>query len=152
LSADQQAGIAAIARFLLTEPGGKCGVGQSVTTRPATGVVASPGSSFSAAGRGATNALNEGFSDKEMPRMLYVPWFRRKDYKHIRSIMDDADQFPETFDEWEKTAKRRLASAAAAGVSIQPVMLDRGEFLAYCKAKNLSARGDHEPNIGGPLH
>jgi hypothetical protein len=83
-------------------------------------------------------------ADSQMP---YVPWYRRKDYKHIRSIMDDVDQFPETFDEWEKTAKRRLASAAAAGVSIQPVMLDAGEFLAYCKAKNLSARGDHERNM-----
>ena len=28
--------------------------------------------------------------------MPHVPWYRRKDYKHIRSIMDDADQFPET--------------------------------------------------------
>jgi hypothetical protein len=79
--------------------------------------------------------------------MPHVPWFRRKDYKHIRSIMDDADEFPETFDEWEKAAKRRLASAAAAGVSIQPVMLDPGEFLAYCKAKNLSAHGDRERNM-----
>jgi hypothetical protein len=32
-------------------------------------------------------------------------------------------------------------------VSIQPVMLDPGEFLAYCKAKNLSARGDRERNM-----
>ena len=79
--------------------------------------------------------------------MPHVPWYRRKDYKHIRSIMDDADQFPETFDEWEKTAKRRLASAAAAGVTIQPVILDPGEFLAYCKAKNFSARGDRERNM-----
>jgi hypothetical protein len=50
--------------------------------------------------------------------------------------MDDGDEFPKTFDEWERTAKRRLVSAAAAGVTIEPVILDRGEFLAYCKAKN----------------
>jgi hypothetical protein len=79
--------------------------------------------------------------------MPYVPWFRRKDYKHIRSIMDDAEQFPETFDEWEKIAKRRLASAAAAGVTIEPVILDPAEFLAYCKAKNFSERGDRERNM-----
>src|ERR1700746_3679916 len=80
-------------------------------------------------------------------QMPYVPWFRRKDYKHIRSIMDDADQFPETFDEWEKIANRRLASAAAAGVTIAPGLLDPAEFLAYCKAKNFSERGDRERNM-----
>jgi hypothetical protein len=37
LSADQQAGIAAIVRFLLTEPGDKCGVGQLAMAGRAAG-------------------------------------------------------------------------------------------------------------------
>jgi hypothetical protein len=81
--------------------------------------------------------------------------------------MDDGSKFPKTFDEWERKAKpsqakpsqakpsqakpsqakRQLASAAAAGVPIQPVILDPGEFLTYCKAKNFSARGDRERNV-----
>jgi hypothetical protein len=52
-----------------------------------------------------------------------------------------------TFEEWERTAKRRLESAVAAGVTIEPVILDPGEFLAYCKAKNFSERGDRERNM-----
>jgi hypothetical protein len=43
--------------------------------------------------------------------------------------------------------RRRLASAAAAGVTIEPVILDPGEFLVYCKAKNFSERGDRERNM-----
>jgi dihydropteroate synthase len=78
--------------------------------------------------------------------MPHVPWYRRKDYRRIRSIMDDGDK-SKTFDEWERTAKRRLASAAAAGVTIEPVILDPGEFLVYCKAKNFSERGDRERNM-----
>ena len=79
--------------------------------------------------------------------MPHVAWYRRKDYKHIRSIMDDGSKFPKTFDEWERKAKRQLASAAAAGVPIQPVILDPSEFLTYYKAKNFSARGDRERNM-----
>ena len=79
--------------------------------------------------------------------MPHVAWYRRKDYKHIRSIMDDGSKFPKTFDEWERKANRRLASAAAAGVPIQPVILDPSEFLTYYKAKNFSARGDRERNM-----
>ena len=60
---------------------------------------------------------------------------------------DDGNKFPKTFDEWERKAKRRLASAAAAGVPIQRVILDPVEFLTYCKAKNFSARGDRERNM-----
>src|SRR5262249_3778823 len=60
-------------------------------------------------------------------QMPYVPWFRRKDYKHIRSIMDDADEFPETFDEWETTAKRRLATPASAAFSFGALKVAR-----YC--------------------
>jgi len=77
--------------------------------------------------RHARGFLSAPLRDKHAQCPIF--WYRRKDYKRIRSIMDDADQFPETFDEWEKTAERRLA--AEAGVSIQPVMLDPGEFLAY---------------------
>ena len=81
--------------------------------------------------------------------MPHVAWYRRKDYKHIRSIMDDGSKFPKTFDEWERKAKpsASLPAAAAAGVPIQPVILDPGEFLTYCKAKNFSARGDRERNV-----
>src|SRR5262249_8658457 len=56
--AEQQAGNAAIARFLLTEPGGKCGVDQSVTTRARQDrVVASPDPT---AGRGASGHSGAG--------------------------------------------------------------------------------------------
>jgi hypothetical protein len=109
-------------------------------------VVPSPGPSIRQRRVGTFRYEMPPFS-RGISQMPHVPWYRRKDYKHIRSIMDDADQFPETFDEWEKTAKRRLASAAAAGVTIQPVTIDPAEFLAYCKSQNFSARGDRERNM-----
>jgi hypothetical protein len=73
-----------------------------------------------------------------------APWFRREDYKRIRKIMDDGQRFPPTFEEWERTAKSRLASAAAAGISIEPVILDPDEFLAFCKRENHAGRGSRE--------
>jgi transcriptional antiterminator RfaH len=82
-----------------------------------------------------TRPFSRGFA------MLHVPWYRRKDYRRIPIIMDDGDKFPKTFDEWERTAKRRLASAAAAGVTIEPVILDPGEFWPTTVRRRISQSG-----------
>jgi hypothetical protein len=76
-----------------------------------------------------------------------APWYRREDYKRIRSIMDDGSKLPRTFDEWEKVAKAQLASAAKQGVIIKPVILDPDEFFAYCKDEKLSQRGSRERSM-----
>jgi hypothetical protein len=71
-------------------------------------------------------------------------WFRREDYERIRAIMDDGDKPPPAFDDWEMKAKEQLSQAAAAGVTIKPVIVDPDKFLAYCEARNLSKRGRRE--------
>jgi hypothetical protein len=58
--------------------------------------------------------------------------------------MDDGARLPRTFDEWERTAKSQVASAAANGITIEPVILDPEEFLAFCKAENFRKRGSAE--------
>jgi hypothetical protein len=73
-----------------------------------------------------------------------APWYRREDYERIRKIMDDGAKLPRTFDEWEQTAKSQLASAAAAGVVIKPVILEPEQFLAFCKREKHARRGHRE--------
>ena len=66
-----------------------------------------------------------------------APWYRRDDYQRIIEVMDDGHEFPATFDEWEKRAKSQMARAAAMGFTLETVVLDPEEFVAFCKAKNL---------------
>src|SRR6266699_5623197 len=53
--------------------------------------------------------------------MTYVAtWYRREDYDLIVAIMDDGDEFPGTFEEWEQTALLAIAHSpflAQAGAS-----------------------------------
>jgi len=58
--------------------------------------------------------------------------------------MDDGARLPATFDEWEETAKRHVASAAANGIEIQPIIVDPEEFLAFCKVEDFEGRGGAE--------
>ena len=56
--------------------------------------------------------------------MPHVAWYRRKDYKHIRSIMDDGSKFPKTFDEWERKAK----PSASLPARLRPAFLSNRSF------------------------
>ena len=76
-----------------------------------------------------------------------APWYRPEDYARVREIMDDGDRMPRTFDEWERIAKDQLATAAAKGIEIKPVILEPEKFLAYCKGQNFYGRGSKERSM-----
>jgi hypothetical protein len=76
-----------------------------------------------------------------------APWYRREDYDRVREIMDDGDRLPPTFDEWERVANDQLATAAANGIEIKPVIVEPEKFLAYCKGQNFHGRGSKERSM-----
>jgi hypothetical protein len=67
----------------------------------------------------------------------FAPWYRREDYERIRQIMDDGDEFPPTFDEWEVNAKRGIERAASMDFILKPITFDPDEFLTFCDAKKI---------------
>ncbi len=56
--------------------------------------------------------------------------------------MDDGEQFPRTFNEWEKLMKRQMAEANALGFDLIPVTLDPEQFVAFCRDKGLPVGGE----------
>ena len=46
-------------------------------------------------------------------------WYRREDYDRILAIMDDAEEFPSSFEEWEDTAWRQIDGIRSRGAVIQ---------------------------------
>jgi hypothetical protein len=77
----------------------------------------------------------------------FAAWYRREDYDRVRSLMDDGNKLPATFEEWEKTAKSQVAAAAAQGVIIEPVILDPDKFVQFCKDENHTGRGNRERGL-----
>jgi hypothetical protein len=76
----------------------------------------------------------------------------RKDYKRFRAVMNDRDDIPRTFNEWERNIKRHLTEASAAGIVLEPVSFDADNFLAFCRDNNLPpggrARAEFAATIG----
>jgi hypothetical protein len=68
-----------------------------------------------------------------MPNAYFpAPWYRREDYERIRGMMDDIDNFPETFDEWNDLAESQLADFVAQGMPVEKVIVDPDRFAAFC--------------------
>jgi hypothetical protein len=62
-----------------------------------------------------------------------VSWYRREDYERIRRMMNDANNFPETFDEWLYLAEKQFAQAVARGFVLEKVIIDPDRFDAFCR-------------------
>ena len=74
--------------------------------------------------------------------MTYLAtWYRREDYELIVTIMDDGDEFPRTFEEWEQTALHQMVSMRNRGADIKQVIIDPDKFVLFCKKKGLSKDG-----------
>jgi hypothetical protein len=67
----------------------------------------------------------------------FASWYRREDYQRIRQIMDDGDEFPVSFDQWEINAQRGIARSAALGVTLETVIFDPDEFIAFCDSEKI---------------
>ena len=64
--------------------------------------------------------------------MHFTPWYRREDYALIREIMEDGEDLPLAFDEWEKNAECELAAAKREGTITIPVFIYPDEFFSFC--------------------
>jgi hypothetical protein len=56
--------------------------------------------------------------------------------------MDDAEEFPSSFEEWEDTAWRQIDGMRSGGAVIQQIFLDPDQFLAFCEKKGLAKDGN----------
>jgi hypothetical protein len=68
-------------------------------------------------------------------------WYRRADYDRILAIMDDSEEFPNSFEEWEQTARHQVAAARSRGATIKEVFIEPERFVAFCKRKGFSKNG-----------
>lgn len=76
-----------------------------------------------------------------MPEIVFpAGWYRREDYERIRLMMDDPDNFPETFDEWSKLAEGQLARFIAQGMPVEKVIIDPDGFAAFCSKAKIAMR------------
>ena len=66
-----------------------------------------------------------------------VSWYRSEDYDRARAMMDDANNFPASFEDWLQLANDQIAKFAAQGVVVEKIILDPEEFRAFCAGQKI---------------
>lgn len=64
-----------------------------------------------------------------------LPWYRPEDWARVKRVMSDADALHDTFEEWQKDARKIERSLRQEGPRVERVMIDVDAFLAWCTIK-----------------
>lgn len=71
-------------------------------------------------------------------RSVGVPWFTAETWPRLLEVSGaDADNLPDTYEEWLAVAEPRFAQHVANGMPLVRVLIDPDELLAWCEDNGL---------------
>lgn len=71
-------------------------------------------------------------------RAVGLPWYLRQDYPRILDIMEDAENLPATWFEWNKKAERHQRDAERQGHIVIRAVIDPDDFPDWCRTRGLN--------------
>jgi hypothetical protein len=71
-----------------------------------------------------------------------IGWYTPESYRELLAIADDRDALPDTFEEWEKQARKTLFIMRGEGHEPEQVFLNISELRAWCLERKLPINGN----------
>ncbi|MEJ8573270.1 hypothetical protein [Microbaculum marinum] len=68
-----------------------------------------------------------------------IPWYRKRDYERILSIMIDRAQLPRSYDSWRFRAETLEQRLTASGRHSVRTVIEPKNFARWCTANRLKA-------------
>ena len=69
-------------------------------------------------------------------RIVAIAWYDREAYEEIRTLMDDGEVLPETYDAWLGQAFRVVATEKSRGSIVIKARILPDPFIDWCLATN----------------
>ena len=73
---------------------------------------------------------------KEQNTLFGIAWYRKEQWELLKSTAADFELIEDTFEEWEKNAKKALRNLRKEGANVIKVDFDVEEFNEWCKKNN----------------
>lgn len=61
-----------------------------------------------------------------------VAYYRRDDYKPIKSMFPNHPDFPNSYDEWFHLARKKFLEEQSRGHTVKDVIVDPNQFARFC--------------------
>jgi hypothetical protein len=68
-----------------------------------------------------------------------IPWYRKRDYERILSIMTDQAQLPRTYESWRSRAESLENRLRGSGRQSVRTLIDPKTFARWCASNRLKA-------------
>ncbi len=75
----------------------------------------------------------------EETSIVGIPWYRKRDYARIVSLMADTGQLPKSYERWRERAERLERSLRAAGRRSMRALIEPKAFARWCASHRLKA-------------
>jgi hypothetical protein len=74
-------------------------------------------------------------------RRVAMAWYSAENYPRLRSLMQDANRFPDSYEAWRVSAEQIEREVVRSGVAVTRVYVDPDEFIAWCNERGVTADG-----------
>ena len=75
------------------------------------------------------------------PVRIGVAWFDRDQWQRLAEVVPDRNELDDTFQQWERSAKKALAELERRGQMVEKVPIKIDELLAWCTLRGLTPNG-----------
>jgi hypothetical protein len=76
-----------------------------------------------------------------------VGWYTPESYSALLNVADDADDLPDTFEEWLKQAKKVIFTLRGEGLQPEQVFVNIDELMAWCRRRRVSLNGKNRADF-----
>lgn len=77
-----------------------------------------------------------------------IAWYREADYEKLKSIFDDGNLLPSTYDQWLKMAEGGRKQFLSDGYLVVQVYIDPDTFPAWCRERGLKVDANARTQFG----
>jgi|688.fasta_scaffold405876_1 hypothetical protein len=85
----------------------------------------------------------------DIPQAVGISWFRPETYDVCMSIFSDANDLPDTYEDWLQLAKQVEKQVASQGMKVVRVDIDPETFPKWCAANGLANLDKHARSMFG---
>lgn len=71
-------------------------------------------------------------------QVIGIAWYRPETFDRLRSIFEDGDKLPRTYEEWFAAAEKGRKSLEAGGAKVICVDIDPDKFPKWCMANGMN--------------
>ncbi|HEY8223979.1 MAG TPA: hypothetical protein VIG25_01795 [Pyrinomonadaceae bacterium] len=69
--------------------------------------------------------------------VVAIVWYRPEQWKRVRDIAVDADEFEDSYIEWLQSAEEKAKALRATGLRVEKVDLDSEKLILWCNEHGL---------------